>query len=107
MPTPDGATLVADRQAPAATQPPPLEDSAAVLGFHAVEETMFTTTWDTLWLPGSLGHRFLYLAPARQVQRHRHNYIHDNGRETSATPVANNLDEAAQPHSGGTAHHYT
>lgn len=56
MPTPDGPPLVADGQAPATTQPTPLEHIATILSIHSMQEAMFTTTRDAFWLPGSLRH---------------------------------------------------
>lgn len=65
MAAPDGTALFADREPPAAAQPAPLENRAAVLGLHSLKETMLTTTWDAFWLPGSLWHCRLYLSPMR------------------------------------------
>jgi hypothetical protein len=56
MPTPDGPPFVADGQPPTTTQPTTLQHVATVLGVHAMQKAMFTTTWDAFWLPCSLRH---------------------------------------------------
>lgn len=52
----DFAALIADSQTPAPSQPAALQYGTPILGLHSIQETMFTTTRNTFWLPSSLRH---------------------------------------------------
>jgi hypothetical protein len=91
VPTPDHSPLIADCQAPAATQAAALEHRTPIFIGHAMQKAMLTTTWNSLWLPGSLGHCFLsFCSPSaggRLVL-----YFHDNRRAARAGPAESIYD---------------
>jgi hypothetical protein len=56
MPATNGAALVTHAEFPAAMGSAAAKHFAAILGAHALQKAVLTPAWNTLRLPGSLGH---------------------------------------------------
>lgn len=61
------APFIAHRERPTALLTPPLEDGSTIFGTHTREKAVFAAARNTLWLPGSLWHK--YLTPSISSRR--------------------------------------